>query len=424
MIKKLLPLTIKWSQTGRISAFLIVAFLVLSSATFAQTGSVGIGTETPNEKTVLDIVSDSKGLLIPRLTMAQRDALQATGVSNTEINGLLIYNVGSQRFNFWLNDQWYDISNGPIGPQGIQGQVGPAGLTGPAGVAGPIGPQGIAGDLGPQGPIGPAGAAGPQGDSGPTGAPGPQGAVGPQGDPGPQGAAGPQGDPGTQGDDGPAGPEGPQGTDGATWLTGSGVPDAALGVENDLYLNVDTGDVYIKSAGAWVLSANIKGPVGPTPDNVWIKSGNAGTSPGISGDFIGTRDATDFVIATNLIERVKISSGGNVGVGVFSPSRKLDVNGNVRLGQSGTTITNIIKSTVTGNIASIPAGNSATVTFTVANAAVTASVMISPGAALPDGLIIAYARVSAAGTVEVKFSNVSSSSTAAISQSFHITIVE
>jgi hypothetical protein len=385
---------------GKLLGLLILSSIFLSAEVFAQSGAVGIGTETPNDKSVLDIVSNSKGLLIPRLTGVQRDALQAPGTTNIEINGLLIFNATTQRFNFWLNNQWYDVSNGAAGPQGPQGLAGPAGATGPTGVPGPVGAPGPTGTPGPAGLTGPVG---PAGTPGPVGAPGSAGPVGPAGSPG---------------------PIGPQGQSGATWLSGSGAPDAALGKQNDLYLDNDLGDVYMKSSGGWVLSANIKGPVGPTPDNVWVKNGNTGTTPGTSGDFLGTRDAKDLVLATNLAERLRITSSGNIGIGVIAPSRKLEVNGTSRIGVNGTTINNIIKVSSTGNIPGITAGGSQVVSFSVTSAAITASVMISPASALPDGLIIAYARVSAAGVVEVKFTNVGSSPTSVISENFYITIIE
>jgi hypothetical protein len=366
-------------KSGSIVTLLLLNLFFISANSLAQSGSVGIGTESPNEKSALDIVSDSKGLLIPRLTMAQRDVLQVPGSSNTEINGLLVYNVTSQRFNFWLTNQWYDISNGAMGPQGDPGPAGPAGTTGPAGTPGPAGAPGT---------------------------------------------PGPAGSPGTPGPAGSPGPPGPPGTNGATWLSGSGEPMATLGNQNDLYLDNDSGNIYIKGGAGWVLSANIKGPVGPTPDNVWVKNGNAGTTPGATGDFIGTRDARDFVIATNLIDRIRVTSSGNVGIGVFSPSRKLDVNGSARIGTTGTTINNIIKASVSGTVPAVSSGTSTSVTFTVPDVVLTSSVIVSPSGPLPDGLLIAYARVSAAGTVEVKFTNVTTTSTSAITQNFHITIIE
>ncbi|MEO5647011.1 MAG: hypothetical protein ABIQ56_01545 [Chitinophagaceae bacterium] len=66
----------------------ILILVCLSCATlsgYAQ--SIGIGTTTPSNEAILDIQSSSKGVLIPRMTRAQRDAIGTTGVSN----GLLIY---------------------------------------------------------------------------------------------------------------------------------------------------------------------------------------------------------------------------------------------------------------------------------------------------------------------------------------------
>jgi hypothetical protein len=49
-----------------------------------------------------------------------------------------------------------------------------------------------------------------------------------------------------------------------------------------------------------------------SPD--WTITGNTGTTP--AANFIGTTDAADFVIRSNNIERVRILSGGKVGIGV------------------------------------------------------------------------------------------------------------
>ncbi len=62
------------------------------------------------------------------------------------------------------------------------------------------------------------------------------------------------------------------------------------------------------------------------------------------------------------------------------------------------------------DLAAIVSGGSLTVAFTVANASTAGIVHISPELALTSGLVIAYARVSAANTVEVKFSNTSTGS--------------
>lgn len=62
-------------------AFLLIAFL---SNTRAQ---VSIGTQNPDASSVLELKSDTKGLLFPRVTTFQRDAI------NLPSKGLLVYNT-------------------------------------------------------------------------------------------------------------------------------------------------------------------------------------------------------------------------------------------------------------------------------------------------------------------------------------------
>ncbi|MBQ9786215.1 MAG: hypothetical protein IJW25_01990, partial [Clostridia bacterium] len=91
------------------------------------------------------------------------------------------------------------------------------------------------------------------------------GEAGPKGD---TGAQGPQGEQGIQGETGAAG------VDGTLWLTGSAAPIDAQGKNGDLYLNITTYDIYLKSNGGWISIGNIKGPQGPQGE-----TGVAGTTP-------------------------------------------------------------------------------------------------------------------------------------------------
>ena len=64
--------------------FLILLSFVISIQVNGQTG---IGTTTPNASAKLDISSTDKGLLIPRMTKAQREAISLSAAAN----GLLVY---------------------------------------------------------------------------------------------------------------------------------------------------------------------------------------------------------------------------------------------------------------------------------------------------------------------------------------------
>jgi hypothetical protein len=60
-------------------------------------GQVGIGTANPQG--ALDVSSTTGGLIVPRLTTTQRDAL-------TAVNGMIIYNTTTNQFNFYENGAW------------------------------------------------------------------------------------------------------------------------------------------------------------------------------------------------------------------------------------------------------------------------------------------------------------------------------
>lgn len=326
---------------------------------------------------------------------------------------------------------------GPQGPAGADGTVGPAGAngangaTGPAGAQGPTGPAGTKGDTGPQGPSGPTGPQGAQGLPGAPGAVGPQGAqgipgvtgaIGPQGPKGdtgatglqgPQGQAGPKGDKGEKGDIGVAGETGAVGPIG---LTGVGVSSAAVDASGVLSLTLTNSSTIIAD--------------GNVNSNAWSMSGNSQTNPAnlitdqIS-NFIGTKDSKDLVIGTNNNERIRIKAGGNVGIGTDNAGAKLDVQGDVVLGIGGTVINKVLKASFSNKaVPAIPIGSSAKITFTINGASVTGTAMVSPTTELPDGLIVAYSRVSSANTIEVKIFNASGTPYAAATCNFAITIVQ
>ncbi len=73
--------------------------------TFPTTGSAGIGTTTPNAKSMLDIVSTTKGVLLPRMTNAQKNAIL------TPPQGLLIYQTDvTKGFYVYNGTAWSAIT--------------------------------------------------------------------------------------------------------------------------------------------------------------------------------------------------------------------------------------------------------------------------------------------------------------------------
>ena len=75
-------------------------------------------------------------------------------------------------------------------------------------------------------------------------------------------------------------------------------------------------------------AANSSMTMATTANNDWSLTGNAGTTPGAgNNNYLGTSDNTDFSIGTNKVERIRVKSNGNVGIGAgaTNPNRKLVV---------------------------------------------------------------------------------------------------
>ncbi len=73
----------------------IVLFVLLFSASAIQ-AQVGIGTTNPNASSALDITSTTQGLLLPRMTTAQRNMLRATAA-----NSLMVYDTDLKSFYYF-----------------------------------------------------------------------------------------------------------------------------------------------------------------------------------------------------------------------------------------------------------------------------------------------------------------------------------
>ncbi len=87
------------------TALLFFTQYIQAQNIFPSTGSAGIGTTTPNASSILDMVSTSKGILVPRMTKNQRDAIA------TPAPGLLIYQTNSTPgFYYYTGTAWKAIT--------------------------------------------------------------------------------------------------------------------------------------------------------------------------------------------------------------------------------------------------------------------------------------------------------------------------
>jgi len=199
---------------------------------------------------------------------------------------------------------------------------------------------------------------------------------------------------------------------------GDNTPDARLhvseGVGGNLY--TATAEVIIEDNDATHLQFS-----SPTNEESGILSGNAVTS--IRSAIIFKADSSVQISAGGGNTRLSITKTGNTGIGTMTPGAKLDVNGTTILGVNGTSVTEIIKVTVLSDVPNVAAGSTVTETIPVPNSNTTSSVSISPASALQNGLLIAYARVSVAGTVEVKFTNTTGADINPPPMNFYITVI-
>ena len=188
---------------------LIAVYILINKNSFAQSLGINNTGAAGDASSILDLSSTSKGLLIPRMSQTQRNAISSPAT------GLMIYQTDNTPGFYYFNGTSWIQAIGPQGPAGATGPQGPAGANGTNGSNGTNGTDGksvlnrtsnptsgigVDGDFfintssntlfGPKASgswpsgvslVGPTGAAGATGPQGPTGATGATGATGPAG---------------------------------------------------------------------------------------------------------------------------------------------------------------------------------------------------------------------------------------------------
>lgn len=176
------------------------------------------------------------------------------------------------------------------------------------------------------------------------------------------------------------------------------------------------------------------GGSGNTLDQAYDEGGNG------NGRNISVTDGAVQLTGTNAAdETIEITNSGNGGVAYLNNTGSgktllvesngdttltVESDGKVKIGKNGTGLVNIIKVTANVDLPSISAGGSHQEFFSVNNAETGSSVIVSPENGLGANIIIAYARVSSAGTVEVRFRNVDTLAHDLTARDFYITVIK
>jgi hypothetical protein len=353
-----------------------IALLFLSVSVYSQSPAIGVGVNTdgssPDASSILDVKSTDKGILIPRMTAAQRGAIASPAT------GLMVYQTDATAgFYYYSGTAWVQAI-GPAGATGATGPAGATGATGPAGAAGadgktvlngtsnPASGTGNDGDFyintstntlfGPKasgswpsgislvGPQGATGAAGATGATGATGAAGATGATGPAG-PAPSGtglvavSGGTLQTPGALTGDVTTSGAGLATTIANGAVTSAKILDATIANADIANSTIDlttkvTGILPVANGGTGASSltansllagsgTNAVSLIAPgTAGNVLVSNGTSWTS-GSTNNFIQNQTAADQTAGFRITGNGLV--GGNVGIGTASPLDRLDV---------------------------------------------------------------------------------------------------
>ena len=105
----------KLSLQGLLPGILVtVLFLLTSASIHAQVG-INTNGNTPDTSAMLDVSSNNRGVLLPRMTTAQRTAIAQPA------DGLTVYDLSTTSYWYYDNDQWNEIgkADGEITPEDL-----------------------------------------------------------------------------------------------------------------------------------------------------------------------------------------------------------------------------------------------------------------------------------------------------------------
>jgi hypothetical protein len=86
----------------------ILFLLLISHSTQLAAQNIGIGTTTPNASAQLDVSSTTKGILIPRMSDAEKNAIPSPA------QVLIVFNTNTNSFQYYNGVSWANISHSGI----------------------------------------------------------------------------------------------------------------------------------------------------------------------------------------------------------------------------------------------------------------------------------------------------------------------
>lgn len=85
---------------------LYIATLFMSMYSFSQ---VGIGTQTPSAKSILDLTATDKGFLLPRMSTSERTAIAPNATTD---KGMQVYDTDTKSIWYWDGTTWVSTNAG------------------------------------------------------------------------------------------------------------------------------------------------------------------------------------------------------------------------------------------------------------------------------------------------------------------------
>ncbi len=319
----LYPTAMKNRPVKFVSALIVILIFPLAILAQVKVASDANLATPAHPSAALDVFSNAKGFLPPRLTTTERNGITAPA------DGLVIFNTDEDCVNVYQGSVWqtycllrysaacncveylnnYNLPNETwisITPPGVDGvNCWDLNANGTLETSEDINNDGIGNALDCQGADGADGAVGATGAQGPPGIDGADGAVGATGA---TGAQGPPGADGAVGATGATGAQGPPGADGAVGATGATGAQGAQG---------DPGN------SCWDLNGNGTLETAEDINNDGI--GSALDCQGSDDDWyeVGTTSPPNAITDNQFTQ-------GNVAIGLTTPAQQLHVAGNIR----------------------------------------------------------------------------------------------